>query len=791
MVNHAQGHARVVAVAGAGKTTTLTHFIRARLEQKVSPRRLLVLMYNKAAQQDFQRKLKQLLPKQALPEIRTFHSLGWRIYQRLIADGELPAFGDRLLSDGEMDTQVWRILQQSASDEVRQDILSQRKKWVEPALAFIDRVKSGLETPEQVFDASDLPSDCRVFIDVFDAFEEWRKQQRRISYADMIYDPARCFQQHPGVAARFAGHMEWILVDEYQDINAIQQSLLDVIYGGRGSVMVIGDPDQTIYEFRGSRPEYILTEFDQRFGQHPSQPVTHYQLPHTFRYGHALSLLANCLIQHNQNRDPVLCLSHSSTPKTQVSVHCASASEEAERVLTVIKQSSVDTPLEGIAVINRLWALCAPIELALLQAGIPYQLNHSRSVLERYELQIFWLLLEVAAGEFHLRSRQQRRDGWLMLLTTPFPKIKRDVLEQLADQLSSNTEHLGVALQHAIPSHLSRWQQRQLEARAHILDSAEYHGRLPVQRLLNAYIDQTELEQGIEDSAFSRQQVEDRLQTIRAFVRFMADTRLPAEEALGYLRSLQAARRAMLADQSAGQGVHLTSIHKSKGLEWHTVIIPGLNGHYYPYRPEGEFASPPSEESERRLLYVAMTRARHQLHIMTPPPWTQPSTTVNSADTPADREQPSPFEQQLAFHSVEQVAKAIDQQGDKAVLDRQPPDWLPQYLSRIGQSIELRYESPAVSQASSHQSGRKTNRRPMTDNVGKKRRKTRLRKAAVAHTAQDPSYTEPQRHVRHQTLGAGRLLGDEGRFWVIQFDADKQPRRLDKQISKAYLTWLD
>ncbi|MDO6806255.1 hypothetical protein Q4595_27615, partial [Wenyingzhuangia sp. 1_MG-2023] len=87
-----------------------------------------------------------------------------------------------------------------------------------------------------------------------------------------------------------------------------------------------------------------------------------------------------------------------STPATQVQLHSCSVNAEAHQVLTLVRQCLETMPAHQIAVIHRLWALCAPIELALLQAGIPYQLDHSLSVLERWELEIFWLLLEIAAG---------------------------------------------------------------------------------------------------------------------------------------------------------------------------------------------------------------------------------------------------------------------------------------------------------------------------------------------------------------------------------------------------------
>lgn len=785
---HAAGHARVIAVAGAGKTTTLTHFIRQQLETGISPRRMLVLMYNKSAQQDFQRKLKACIPNRVLPEIRTFHSLGWRIYQRLIQEGVLPGYAERLLSDAEMDVQLWRLLQQLTDGDIRQDVLSQRKKWVEPALAFIDRVKSGLDTPAEVFEQLELPTECRVFVELFDAFESWRKQQRRISYADMIYDPVCCFREQPDVAQRFGGHMQWLLVDEYQDINAIQQSLIEVIYGGRGALMVIGDPDQTIYEFRGSRPEFIVSGFQQRFGQ--EQPIHHYQLPHTFRYGHALSLVANHLIQHNQQRDPVLCLSHASTPTTQVVRHEAGTATEAQRVVSLIQAASQETALEEIAVIHRLWALCAPIELELLRQSIPYQLHHNRSVLERQELQIFWLLLEIAAGEFARRTPSQLREGWLLLLTTPFPKIKRDVLEQLADRLSSTKERLGVALQEVIPDSLSRWQKQQLNARAELLDSAEYQSHLPVQRLLSAYIDQTELEQGIEESAFSRQQVEDRLQTIRAFVRFMANTGLPAEEALEYLRTLQQQRREQ--EGTTARGVHLTSIHKSKGLEWHTVIIPGLNRHYFPYQPEGEFASPPSLESERRLLYVAMTRARSMLHLVVPPP-IKPA---DSSEEPTARELPSPFTQELQLHNSQRVADALNQKDAQATHRGQPATWLNDYLAACEYAPELTLDRVSVpdteavvskASASSSKTARKT--RSISGKSTRAARKT-ARKSSDTGSVKASIPSARGKRVQHKKLGNGTLLEDQARYWVIHFDRDQSTRTLDKQIAKDFLVWL-
>lgn len=742
IIAHNQGHARVVAVAGAGKTTTLTHFIKARLQEGVSPRRILVLMYNRNAKLDFEEKLQRLLPNQRVPEVRTFHSLGLRIYQRLVQQQDLPPFQEKILSDGEAEPLVWRMLQQLADGPQKQDILAQRKKWVEPALGFIDLVKAGLDTPEQVFEQLELPASCKIFIQLFYQFEQWRKQQRRISYADMLYDPVCFFEKNPQAAAQFGGHMQWMLVDEYQDINAIQQRLLDVIYAGQGSVVVIGDPDQTIYEFRGSKPEFIVKQFDQRM-----QQVAVYQLPHTFRYGHQLSLLANHLISHNSERDDILCLSHDSTPSTQVKWHPTNT--EAATVIQLIQQHAQQRPLTDIAVICRIWALCAPVELGLLQQGVPYNLHHSQSVLDRSELKIFWLLFELATGLFAQRTQQQRYEGWLLFLTTPYPKIKIDTLRQLANKMATFEQNFGQQLLHSLPDDLSQWQQQTIKDRAELLSDIETVS-MPAFALVSNYVAQTELLKGIEDNSFSAQQADDQKQTIEAFLAFIRNSQLKSEQAFDYLQQLKQQR----AQQKGQQGVQLISVHKSKGLEWPVVIIPGLNHDYYPYEPEGDFSRPANVESERRLLYVAMTRAQQHLHLILP----QVVLKKKSVSPQASR-----FQTELQLERSQQIAQAIEQQATTVELnplDGQIAPWLERYLAQIGQPLEFKLPAKAFVQA------------PV---------------ASLKQLVQSKHKSKVLRRIEHQVLGKGAVTFEDESYLVVQFDGENSPRTFSRTAVQAFL----
>lgn len=808
IVHHQQGHARVIAVAGAGKTTTLVHFIQQRLLAGSNPKRMLVLMYNKAAQTDFQIKLQQVMsqPSQqtglqhfgGLPDVRTFHGLGFKIYHRLISQGHLPGIQQDLIGAGEMDGVVWRLLQQVATsqglEDTRQDILSQRKKWVEPAVAFIDLVKSDLLSAGDMFEESELPQQCQIFIETFERFEQWRKEHNRITFSDMLYDPCMLFKQRPEIAQQFSEHMEWILVDEYQDVNGIQQFLLQILHGaggyqGNGQVMVIGDADQTIYEFRGSKPEYITKEFEKAFNSSLQEgietPHTSYQLPHTFRYGHKLSLLANQVIGENQDREDVLCLSHPSTPSTRI--HLQHNSDYSQEVLTLLNELAEKRPLEDVAILNRLWGISAPIELALLQADMPYQLDHSQTVLDRFELEIFWILFEIASDNFKQRNRRQRKAAWLTLLTQPFPKVKRALLEDMAENISQHDGDLSQALWDAIPKDISKWQRQQLEDRGQVIEAAEMASigknssgkqELKAWQLAKQYINATDLYEGIKDSAFSAQQIEDRSETIKAFVSFLRVSNKPANQIFDYLHELKQRHQ-----NKQSSGVRITSIHKAKGLEWPVVIIPALSARYYPYEAEGTFTTKSSEESERRLFYVAMTRAKEDLYLIAPPAWNDKNSNIKTQaqkhqeESQQTKNWPSKFLREADFVLCNQVGGLIEQgevltepQELEAIQVNKSQSLIERYSDKIQFDLPIKLKLRRESHTSSQQNA------------------TGIAPSNRFEIEDDEAEYQKGQWLVHGKLGKGRVVRDEKKYVTIYFSADKKERKLDKTIAGPWLS---
>jgi len=735
IIAHDAGHGKVTAVAGAGKTSTLALFIRERLNQGQNPKRLLVIMYNKSAQVDFSTKLRKVMHG-PLPQVRTFHSLALKIYQGLVQQGWLEGFEEKLISQSEQELLLWRLLQQHANKTIAQEILNDKKKWLDPMMSFMEQVKSSLDPAQAVFNQSGLPKQCRFFVQVFESYEQWRKQSRRISYSDMLYDPCCLFSQRPDLAAHYANHMDWILVDEYQDINPIQQFLLETLAGQRANVMVIGDPDQTIYEFRGSSSHFMLRYFDQKFAGAKA-----YTLSRTFRYGHDVALLSNQLIQLNKQRQPIMSIAHESNPNTQVCLH--KDDDYARKTVQLIKQAMTENKAEDIAVLLRLWGISAPLELALLQENIPYQMAHHTWVLERYELQPFMMLFEIAAGVFTQHGQRKRFNNWLMFLTFPALKVKRSELENIANQLSLSEQNPVRAFKEMDVSQLSTWQKQQVEARLQLVELA-MHPRITAHQLINRYLRETDFYKGISDSAFSGQQVDDRIATVQGFSRFMAKSDLRASSAHDFLQNLTAIKQ----QQNQNSGIVISSIHRAKGLEWPVVILPALNENYYPYQNDGEMQQATSVESERRLFYVAMTRSMHALHLVAP----------MDAGAETGQSSVSPFIESIKVNSLLKLQKSVLAHQQEIELPKSVLEYAKKYAEALRWNINIKP----------------------------------LRKAQTkASMAQLPSKTLPEVEVwvKHNRFGRGVVKSETQSHWRVQFE-DGLLRTLDKHIAAPMLQWL-
>ncbi|EMP55011.1 UvrD/REP helicase [Marinobacter santoriniensis NKSG1] len=646
-------HSVITAVAGSGKTSTLAWRIRYLLEQGHDPARMLVLMFNRSARVDFERKLQEVCHQSglALPEIRTYHAMGLRLYKRFVREGYLPGFSEKILTEQEIGFQAWQLTRRLAPEDLADEIRRNKKDFVETATGFIDLVKTTLSPAEVVFEELGYSDKHKYLIDLFHSFEQWRKRQSRISYADMLYEPVMAIHQNPPLQRLVGNKMDLILVDEYQDTNEIQHLLLRYVAGDRARVTVVGDPDQTIYEFRGARPEFILKRFSDEFESPLEQTLSY-----SFRYGHRVALLANHLISHNTGRKDVLCHSHPSTPDTGIHLHRVES--DSDQVLQILGGIGPGK-LGGVAILFRVWSQSVPIELKLLARQIPYRIDAGKGALFSREVQAITALLTVVTGNLAKLPDADRLDMARQLLRFPHVGLKEPELEHLAQQLAAQDGRWHEHLLAMDFDALGPLPARKLRKLGEVLGQLQGFAG-PVAGLISVYAEHTDLYEGIRSLALTHESAEERIDTVQGFRQYLKGLDVDAKGALAHLKALK---------QQAGEkqtgGVLLSTIHRTKGLEWPEVIIPGLQEKYLPYSPRQHDDARAFLESERRLLYVAMTRTRQVLHLITRPVSKRPHLDGDQG--------PSRFVQECCFELSQEFGTALDQRPDGSPLSISAP----------------------------------------------------------------------------------------------------------------------
>ncbi|MBR2515134.1 MAG: ATP-dependent helicase [Halomonas sp.] len=589
VVTHSKGHARVAAVAGAGKTTTMAARVLHLLANDVSPKRILVLMFNRSARDDFQRRLSSMAPKgQSLPDVRTFHSLGHRLTQSLCRWGALAP--RRLLS---AEWQLERLLRQ-ASVNVLSDAVERRDAALEgdrlEALAhFCGLVKAEMLPAKALYDRLSYEPDTDYFPAAFDEAERLLQAEGVMTYADLLYRPLQTLEADGALRRRVEGFLDHVIIDEYQDINTAQQRLLAVLAGQNADVMAVGDANQCIYEWRGARPDTMLENFTATFGA-----ATDYPLSTTFRHGHALALAANHAIMPNLRRPDQLCLADANNPETRISVG------QGSRLLldALMDWQAQGRALSEASLLVRSWALSVPFQLALLQAGIPFRLL-------REDRFVFRLpLVQALAGYLKLSRRPELLHDpaqLLLLLSQPTPFVARERLQQLAYQLA--TTQRWPERHEPVLAALKPLQRRTLKKRWELLCELPKLSAWPPAKLLSHVVETIDAEKTLKRAAARRDKGEEDVRLLDVLIEQAESVQNPD----AFIELLE---RPV---ENQENGILISTVHGAKGLEWPLVAVAAVNEEDFPHYSRDNPLNDERLEEERRLFYVAITRAQEQL----------------------------------------------------------------------------------------------------------------------------------------------------------------------------------
>jgi DNA helicase-2/ATP-dependent DNA helicase PcrA len=515
----------ILAGAGTGKTRTITHRIAYGVHTGVYvPEQVLAVTFTARAAGELRTRLQAL--DVGGVQARTFHAAAMR---------QLRYFAPRVLG-GPMPPLIENKLRVVATAAARNRLTTDRTSLRDLA-SEIEWAKTTLATPEDYpararTAGREPPFEAAAVAAVYASYEQAKERDGALDFEDLLLVTAYALEGHPDVARTVREQYRHFVVDEYQDVNPLQQRLLDAWLGGRAEVCVVGDPNQTIYSFTGADPDYLLGFAD----RYPDAEVV--KLERDYRSTPQVVGLANRLIGMAPRRKglPGLRLLGQRADAGEATYvehpdEPAEAAAVAARCRALIDEG---LPASEIAVLFRINAQSQVYESALADVGVPYVLRGGERFFERPEVREAVLLLRGAAAG-------GSESGMLV------PTV-RDVLASTG--WAEHRPPAGGAAR-------DRWQS--------------------VSALVDLAVDLVEEN--------------------------------PSMDLPGFVAHL--AQRADAQHAPTVQGVTLASMHAAKGLEWDAVFVVGLVDGVLPIAQS--LSRPEAVEEERRLLYVAVTRAREQL----------------------------------------------------------------------------------------------------------------------------------------------------------------------------------
>ncbi|HEX5595001.1 MAG TPA: ATP-dependent helicase, partial [Micromonosporaceae bacterium] len=540
----------ILAGAGTGKTRAITHRIAYRvLSGEIAARHVLAVTFTARAAAEMRARLASF----EVPGVqaRTFHAAALR---------QLRYFAPRLLGGREMpellDSKVRLVTLAAARAGLRADRTAARDLAGE-----IEWAKSSLIEPEEYPAAAakalrETPHEPAKVAEVFVAYEQLKRSNGVIDFEDMLRAAIWGIEEHPDVAEQIRAQYRHFVVDEYQDVNPLQQRLLDAWLGDRDDLTVVGDASQTIYSFTGATSAYLI-DFPRRWrGAHVVRLVRDY------RSTPQVVGLANAVIQQARGAEARLRLElvgqRPAGPEPELRIFDDEPAEAAAVAARCRALVAAGTPARQIAVLFRTNAQSETYEKALAEAEVPYVVQGAERFFDRPEVRQAMVALRAA-----VRSTPEQ---------TP-----------LVDAVVAALTAVGWAADQPPPGGAAR---ERWEALAALVQLAEEYAATPPPLLPPG-----------EETAAVPTVVSDGVVSVRRAV--------PLAE---FCAELQ--RRAAQQHAPTVEGVTLASLHSAKGLEWDAVFLAGLSDGTLPTI----YAKTPEQlEEERRLLYVGVTRARELL----------------------------------------------------------------------------------------------------------------------------------------------------------------------------------
>ncbi|WP_353661282.1 UvrD-helicase domain-containing protein [Hydrogenimonas sp. SS33] len=580
---HIDGPMLILAGAGSGKTKTITTRLAYLLSLGIDPANTLTLTFtNKAASEMRERALAMIDNPVYPPLLCTFHKFGLLFLKFNIE--KLGRKNDFVVID--------------TDDKKR--IIKQIDKELPTALVAseISRYKNSLIKPDQAIAQAEHPQYKKIAA-IYKTYQEYIVENNLVDFDDLLMLTYELLDTHNDLRRATSERYRYIMVDEYQDTNELQLQLLMKLCDTHTNLCVVGDDDQSIYGWRGANIRNIL-EFEKMFDD--TRVV---KLENNYRSTSEILEAANLLIQHNRNRLGKVLKSTKGSGKPVEIFQSADENEESDKIARAVKQL-IDSgvPAGEIAVLYRINALSRSLEEGLGRAGIAYQLVGGVRFYERAEIKDAISYLRIIANSHDDFSFKR-------VINRPKRGIGKATVDKIEKAAYEKRLSLYQFLSETPKSELSKLLSKKAYASINRFINDLEILQETLEHSIMGFIDQFDKTIGLKEYYASLPDGMERVLNLDEFYGLFRDMvkKNPDLTLDAFLNeiSLQSDQ-----DQIKGEQISIMSVHASKGLEFTHLFVIGMEEEFFPLLGDGC-----DMEEERRLGYVAMTRAKESLTLST------------------------------------------------------------------------------------------------------------------------------------------------------------------------------
>lgn len=583
-----EGAVLVTAGAGSGKTRLLTHRIAHIVQDLGVPSyRVLAITFTNKAAEEMKNRIQSLIGTSEV-WISTFHSMCAKILRR---HGEKLGYSSHFTIYAQDETE--RTVKQIVKDlEIEGDNF-----WKTAVHGISDAKNKGL-SPEEYADFATFDPDVDEICAVYRKYEEYLKRNNAVDFDDLLLKTRELFEKCPDVLEGYRRRFRYIHVDEFQDTNAIQYSLVRLLAGERGNVFVVGDEDQSIYGWRGAEVSN-MQGFIEDFG------AKIYKLEQNYRSTEHILTAANRLIKHNVSRIDKNLWSALGDGEPVVAYRAADEAGEADFVVNTVNKLIRDEGYRphDFAVLMRVNALTRLLEQRFMQYNLPYKVYGGFKFFDRKEVKDILAYLRIVSNPF---------DGEAILRIINFPRrgIGDGTVAQLNECAAREETSLFDVLTDIDRFDLPTAVKKKCKPFGEMLKKfVAEAGNMSVAELTERVIREAGIKEAYaedtEENTARRLNIDDFVSSVYDFEKNQGGTLDDFLESVTLYTEGD--------DDNSSDSIFISTVHSAKGMEFRCVFVVGAEEGLFPLSRASD--EPDELEEERRLMYVAITRAKERLYL--------------------------------------------------------------------------------------------------------------------------------------------------------------------------------